>query len=254
MSPLLNFSTASSVFPLLGRQDVHVWYCDLLRYAGDGDMLATLLSGDEQARAARFVFERDRQRFILSHGLLRLFLARYLDQEPRQVQFVTGVHGKPAVGGSAGLLPSLEFSLSHSGDYAFMALTKGRAVGVDVEVRKPDVEALKLAQRFFAPGESQALATLQGDAQQRLFYRYWTAKEAYLKGRGVGLSLGLDRFEILFEGQSPSARVRLAESGTFDPGWLVQALPLLDGLAGALAVEGEGWTLQTFDATAFFTR
>ena len=70
----------------------------------------------------------------------------------------------------------------------------------------------------------------------------------------MGLSLGLDRFEILFEGRSPSARVRSAESGTFDPGWLVQALPLLDHLAGALAVEGEGWTLQTFDATAFFTR
>ena len=132
MSLLLNLSTASSVFPLLGRQDVHVWYCDLLRYAGDGDILATLLSGDEQARAARFVFERDRQRFILSHGLLRLILARYLDLEPRQVQFVTGVHGKPAVGGSAGSLASLEFSLSHSGDYAFMALAPSLGFGAMV--------------------------------------------------------------------------------------------------------------------------
>ncbi len=254
MSGLLNSLTESAPLPLLDRQDVHVWFCDLLCYADDRDTLAALLSLEEQARAARFAFERDRQRFILSHGLLRLILARYLGTGAGQIQFVTGVHGKPAVSGSIGMSIPPEFSLSHSGDYALVALAAERAVGVDVELCRPGVEALKLAQRFFAPGESQAIARLQGEAQQHLFYRYWTAKEAYLKGRGVGLSLGLDRFEILFDGPSFAARVWSTDSGAFDPGWLVQSLPVSDHLAGALAVEGEGWHLRRLDATAFLFR
>ncbi len=254
MSGLLKSLTESSPLPLLDRQDVHVWFCDLLRYADDRATLAALLSVDEQARAARFAFERDRQRFMLSHGLLRLILARYLGTGAGQIQFVAGVHGKPAVSDATSVSPALEFSLSHSGDYALVALATGRAVGVDVELCKPEVEAFKLAQRFFAPGESQAMARLQGEAQQRLFYRYWTAKEAYLKGRGLGLSLGLDRFEILLDGQSPAARVWLTDSGAFDPGWLVLPLPVSDHLAGALAVEGEGWRLRRLDATAFLFR
>lgn len=254
MSGLLNSSTVFSPLPLLDRQDVHVWFCDLLRYAADRDTLAAFLSVDEQARAARFAFERDRQRFMLSHGLLRLILARYLGTAAGQIQFVTGAHGKPAVNDPSGASPSLEFSLSHSGDYALVALATGRAVGVDVELFKPEVEALKLAQRFFSPEESQAIARLQGEAQQRLFYRYWTAKEAYLKGRGVGLSLGLDRFEILFDGPSSAARVRWTDSGAFDSGWLVQSLPVSDHLAGALAVEGEGGHLRRLDATACLFR
>lgn len=254
MSGLLNSLTASSPLPLLDRQDVHVWFCDLLRYVDDRDTFAARLSVDEQARAARFAFERDRQRFILSHGLLRLILARYLGTGAGHIQFVAGAHGKPAVNDPSDASPSLEFSLSHSGDYALVALATGRAVGVDVELCKPEVEALKLAQRFFAPEESQAIARLQGEAQQCLFYRYWTAKEAYLKGRGLGLSLGLDRFEILFDGQSSAARVRSTDSGAFDPGWLVQSLSVSDHLAGALAVEGEGWHLRRLDATACLFR
>ena len=233
----------------------HVWFCDLSRHEPDRTALAALLSTEEQTRAARFVFERDRQRFTLSHGLLRLILARYVGDAAGQLQFETGAHGKPALLRRSGTGQPIEFSLSHSGQYALVAVANGRAVGVDIEVCRPDVDALKLAQRFFAPGESQRIAQAHGEEQPRMFYRYWTGKEAYLKGRGVGLSFGLERFELLFDNQVMQAQVRLTDSGILDVDWSVHTLQLGEHLAGAIAVEGEGWKMQLFDAaTLIVTR
>ena len=148
--------------------------------------------------------------------------------------------------------PPIEFSLSHSGQYAVVAVATGRAVGVDVEVCRPDVDSLKLAQRFFAPGRIAAHCAGSGNEQQRMFYRYWTGKEAYLKGRGVGLSLGLDRFELLFDERLAQAQVRLTESGTLDRDWSLQSICIAEPVAGALAVEGEAGQVQMFDATTLF--
>lgn len=251
MSRVPDPTSASPSFPFLDSQAIHIWFCELPRYAGLQDSLAGQLSEDERARAARFAFERDRRRFILSHGLLRLLLSRYTHTKADAIQFATGQHGKPALIGPSASSGGIQFSLSHSGDYALVAVARGPEVGVDVEVRRADVECLKLAERFFTPAESRAIASLHGEAQQRVFYRLWTAKEAYLKGRGVGLSLGLDRFEIVFDGQSSGARVRLTDSGTFDQAWQIQSLSLPDDLAGAIAVEGGEWKLHRYEATAY---
>lgn len=251
MSHPSNRPSVSTSFPSLGPSDVHVWFCDLLHYADDQGVLVALLSGHEQERAARFAFDRDRQRYILSHALLRLVLSRYTHKKAAQIRFSTGQHGKPAISGPGAVSDDIQFSLSHSGPYALVAVAKGRACGADVEVRQADVDALKLAQRFFAPSESALITKRDGEARRYMFYRFWTAKEAYLKGKGVGLSLGLDRFEVLFDGDSSLARVRWTNSGAFDQDWHIRSLSLLDHLAGAVAVEGEEWDLHQFESTTF---
>lgn len=251
MSLPSKLTSSSKKCPLLDSSHVHVWFCDLLQYAADQPMLAALLSGEEQARAARFAFDRDHQRYVLSHALLRLILSRYTNQHAGRIRFSTGPHGKPALEASESMDQAVQFSLSHSGPYALVAVSKGRAVGADVEVRKADLDALKLAQRFFAPGESQLIAQADGEVRQQLFYRFWTAKEAYVKGRGEGISLGLDRFGIVFEPVSSLARVRWTESGAFDSAWHVQSLSLPDHLAGAIAVEGDAWELHQYLSTAY---
>lgn len=249
MSGLSIPSRDSSPLPALSRQDVHVWFCRLVRHEEQRAALAALLSRDEQARAARFAFDRDRHRFILSHGLLRAILARYVGREAGQIEFASGAHGKPALTGCSCAGQDIQFSLSHSGAYAVVAVAAGRAVGVDVEVYRPNVDALKLAQRFFSSEESRQITQAQQGAQLSLFYRYWTAKEAYLKGRGVGLSLGLDRFEILFEDGSLLAHVRMTDSGAFDTNWQVQSVSLADDVSGALAVEGPACQVRLCDSS-----
>ena len=68
---------ASLLFPHLDLTSVHVWFCELPHGADVQESFAALLSDEERTRAARFAFERDRQRFVLSHGVLRQLLARY---------------------------------------------------------------------------------------------------------------------------------------------------------------------------------
>jgi 4'-phosphopantetheinyl transferase len=226
--------------------------CDLLQYEPERPRLLDLLSPEERLRANRFAFDRDRGRFILSHGLLRVILSRYLTEAPERIQFATGPHGKPAVQRPAESTSPIEFSLSHSGQHALVAVAKRRAVGVDVEVCRPDIDALALSQRFFASSEAQKIAQAPGPERQRLFYRYWTGKEAYLKGRGVGLSLGLDRFELLFDDELARAAVRVAGSGSPGNNWSVLTFSVDEQVAGAVALEGDDGHVQACKATGFF--
>ena len=45
------------------------------------------------------------------------------------------------------------------------------------------------------------LRTPDGSQQQKLFFEYWTFKEAYIKARGMGLSIPLDKFAFDFPSQ-----------------------------------------------------
>ena len=82
MAAVLIPITDSISMPSLARPYAHVWFCELSRHEGERSLLASLLSSDEQQRAARFSFERDRRRFLLSHGLLRVILSRYVAEAP----------------------------------------------------------------------------------------------------------------------------------------------------------------------------
>lgn len=77
--------------------EVHVWRAGLALDAGELERLQKVLSPDEQARARRFCFEKDRQRFIASRGILREILARYLKLDPARLAFSYGRFGKPSL-------------------------------------------------------------------------------------------------------------------------------------------------------------
>ena len=124
---------------------------------------------------------------------------------------------------------------------------------MDIEVCRPDVEALRLAQRFFAPGESQRIAQALGRSSRACSIVIGPARKPISKGRGVGLSFGLERFELLFDNQVMQAQVRLTDSGILDADWSLQSIyNWASTVAGAIAVEGEGWKMQLFDATTLF--
>ena len=114
--------------------DVEVWSIPLDRAEQDVDALATLLAPDERARAERFVFPRDRRRFVVARAGLRAILGRYLAQEPERVAFAYGPRGKPSV-------PGVEFNLTHANELALCAVAR-RTVGVDLEWRRP-IEGLE---------------------------------------------------------------------------------------------------------------
>jgi len=176
------------------EQEVHLWYLPTARFDDEHHLAraAERLSSDEQDRARRFAFEKDRRSYIAAHWLLRSALSQYLPVEPSAWEFTRSLFGKPAISGP----PQgrrIAFNLSHSPGMVACAVTKTGEVGVDVETVRPR-EFLKLAERFFAPGEFQELKRLPEHERARAFFRFWTLKEAYVKARGRGLSLDLSGF------------------------------------------------------------
>jgi 4'-phosphopantetheinyl transferase len=161
-----------------------------------------LLSKDEAERMARLVFDRDRRRFLITRALVRTTLSRYASVPPADWAFIANVHGRPEILDRPRGVPDLRFNLSHTDGLIACAVTIGREVGVDVEhIGRRLIH--DIAGRFFAPREVNDLHMLPADQQQRVFFDYWTLKEAYIKARGFGLALPLCDFAFTLSPPSP---------------------------------------------------
>ncbi len=230
---------------VLPQDEVHVWRASLDQVQGHLASLMHLLSPEERERADEFHFEADRNRCVLARGLSRLLLGHCLGRRADEVQFQYNAFGKPILAG--GLHPSMQFNLSHSGDLVLIALSRGRALGVDIERMRTDVAAKEIAARFFSADECRALATVAPALRCAAFFACWTRKEAYLKARGDGLSLPLAQFDVSF---LPGDQPRLIAT-RHDPAevhrWTLHALEGGDGYQAALAVEGGDWKLKCWD-------
>ena len=167
------------------------------------------LSAAESERARRFVFARDRSRYVAAHVALRQTLAGPARHHAAQLRFTAGRFGKPALEAAGGL----HFNLSHSQGVALIALSGEAEVGVDVELVRPMNDASDLAANYFDPAERDALSAIgPGPARDLAFFRCWTRKEACLKAAGVGLGLDTRSFHV---GVEPDARevTMLLDSG-----------------------------------------
>jgi len=228
---------------------VHVWLARVDRYPlaiGNG---RPVLSADEQAKAARFYFERDRQRYAAAHSVLRILLGRYMDCDPLAIRFCTNSYGKPAIDAPR-QEHTLTFNLSHSHELALYAFTYDRALGVDVESMRSNIEYEQLARHSFSLNEQQALRELPDDAKQQGFFNGWTRKEAYIKARGMGLSLPLHLFDVSLKPGEPAALLASREDAREAARWTMRALAPGPDYAGALCVEDEGWELACYEFTS----
>jgi len=218
-------------WPELSAQEVHVWLAHWPSVRTHFNDYSSVLAADEQLRAGRFRFEPHRERWVMSRGILRMLLARYLGVAPSRIEFDYNAQGKPALREPA--LPGFHFNVSHSGDHAAFAFTRVGAVGVDIEsVRAEMPQAEDIASRYFAPGERAQLLALPREERTRAFFQLWTCKEAFVKARGAGLFSGLAHFEVSIR----SWRLMTVD-GASSKGWWMAALPEVPALAGGLVVE-----------------
>ncbi|MBT2540903.1 4'-phosphopantetheinyl transferase superfamily protein [Streptomyces sp. ISL-44] len=218
--------------PLIGPPPkgaaVAVWSLDTRLDAVAGLPVAeasAVLDAAEQDRAGRLVHPADRHRYLTSHLGLRVLLGSYLGLAPHEVTLVRetcpccgGPHGRPAVAGGA-----VHFSLSHSGDVAYLAFA-GVPVGIDVE-ETPSTEALADVLPLLHPAEIAELNALPEGDRRTALARVWCRKEACLKADGTGLALGL---VDPYVGSAPAPAPV--------PGWTVRDLPAPRDYAAALAV------------------
>lgn len=220
--------------------EVHIWCAALDLDSANYDCLKKTLAPDERARAARFHFVKDLQRFVASRGVLRDILGRYLHRKPAEIRFSHGSCGKPSLRVDCGT-PELRFNLARSQGRELYAIAHGREVGIDVEHIEPDLANLEVAKRFFSRRECSELCALPTYLQLEAFFNCWTRKEAYVKARGEGLLMSLDSFDVSL---TPGQPAELSDGG--DGKWSLFALTPAPGYAAAVAVEGSNCKLRSY--------
>ena len=212
--------------------DVAIWRVEL-----DAPMptaLESVLSHDEWTRVSRFRSDRHRQRFLLRRAALRSILSELLGCPPAAVRLATTCAGKPFVPGH----PTLRFSVTDSDSLAAIAIAHGHDVGIDLERLQPSHGAEEVARRFFTREEAAALEPLPAGERWRACLHCWTRKEAYVKARGDGLSLGLDGFEVPVGPCLAPARIHDRNDTPGELPWWLCDVPIAPDFAAALVIGG----------------
>jgi len=239
---LANSGPASGLLP----GQVQVWQMCVSSAHARLPELKRLLATDERERAARFRFDRDRDCYVATRGLLRLLVARYTGDRAEQIQLRYGAQGKPALADSG--IQGLHFNVSHSGDAVLFAFSSDLEVGVDVELMREDADFAGLARTSFSPAELNAVIALAPEHRSSLFYEYWTCKEACIKADGRGLSVPLEQFSITRSRKGARWReVETAKSDVFHSALRVRILETIPGYAAAVAAPGDSWEVDKVD-------
>lgn len=202
---------------------IKVWRISPLRRVGDVASLRAILPPDELARSERQVDEAKRRAWITSRAVLRLLLAHYTHIPANEIRLVPGRNGKPYLESSQN--PSgITFNFSDSGDMALVAVSWNREVGVDVEQVRTIQRATEIAARRFSTEISAEISRTPGSDKDRVFLQNWARHEALLKARAG---------TIWNQGTEGTFTVRDLDTGL--------------GYVGALAAEGDGWSLEVRD-------
>jgi 4'-phosphopantetheinyl transferase len=193
-----------------------------------------LLSRDERERAGKFRYAKHRQHYVVARASLRRLLAERLRIAPTAIEFVETKHGKPRLAPVHGAA-DVEFNLSHSGILALYAFTRGRAVGVDIELIRevPDIDGL--AERFFSVAETALLRAVPVDRRSLAFLACWTRKEAFIKALGLGLSCPLDAFDVTIDPDAPARITRIEGRIDTVANWTMQGFTPYHGYIAAVA-------------------
>lgn len=228
---------------VLPADEVQVWRIDLDAIRGDETRWQSVLSSDESARAARYHFAADRQRFAASRAWLRMILANYLATDAKRLDFSYSSKEKPSLAPEfAG--SGVTFNVSHSGGIALLAFTRQREIGVDVEQVRHNSDLEAIARRFFSERERRELLALPEHERAAAFFRCWTRKEAYIKATGDGLSLPLSQFDVSLAPGEKNALLATRPNESEAGRWLLREVPAGTGYVAALCVRGRDWNLS----------
>lgn len=153
--------------------------------------LEAWLSCEEKTKAKGFTGEVLKSRYIISHGILRLLLSKYLLAEPVDIQYDYNEFGKPFCRNNT----KLYFNMSHSNQYVCYVFSESAVVGIDLEYKKEIPELERFLSEIATPQEILALSTIKRAEKMNYVYKIWTIKEAFLKALGLGLSSSLLEIE-----------------------------------------------------------
>ncbi|MBM3094031.1 4'-phosphopantetheinyl transferase superfamily protein [Ensifer sp. T173] len=185
----------------LGTRYVDIWLSFYDEVTDDALLahLRSLLSEKELLQETRFHFADDRKRYLVTRALVRSVLSRYAPVHPASWEFCVNAYGRPHLSPAHGdEAQGLRFNVSHTRGLIALGVARDRDLGIDVEhLAVRDIPA-GLAERWFTPEEVTELNRTERGRRQEKFFEYWTLKEAYIKARGMGLSIPLNQFSFRY--------------------------------------------------------
>ena len=215
----------------LSDSKIHVFLLQLDLF--DCSQLISYLSEDEVVRAEQLKVEEKKKQFIIVRGVCRKLLSHALNIDAKEIKFYYGEHKKPYIEEQYNN-KSVEFNISHSGNYALVALTLYNKVGVDIEKINHKIDYQYLSKRFFSEKENEELLCLTKGEQLDAFYRAWTRKESFIKATGKGIAFGLDRFSVSLE-DNVKCRIVIDSSELINEQWYCYNVMNVENYKMALA-------------------
>jgi len=228
----------------LPTHEAHLWAFALDCKPTELATFTSLLNPEELARADRYHFSRDRNRFISGRAQLRCLLARYLRTSPQKVDFAYNPRGKPALA-QGHRSPRLHFNLAHCEGLAVLAAAHSDC-GIDLEQVRTVPDQDELVRRFFSHSERVSFLQLPSGARAVAFFNLWTRKEAWLKAVGQGIACGLDQVEVSFLPGQPVRLLRLPATILGRSAWTLETFEPASRFVGAVALSEAPRTMLRF--------
>ena len=172
----------------LGKTELHLWVFVDQRNAMDALRFKEDLSSDERLKASLYRYRRDRDRFIISRGLLRRTLSLYAKKAPKKIRFGRSVLGEPFLM-QAPREQQIKFNLSHSHlATVIIVWANDWRAGVDIEYVRQDLDYCTIAEEMFSERERQEFLSLPKAVRPEAFLNCWTRKEGFVKALGQGFN------------------------------------------------------------------
>ena len=223
----------------LVKGEIHLWSISLDADKNLPEQCKLFLSEKEKQKIPFFKFKKVQDNFIISQGVLRYLLSRYINKAPHAISIERHKKGKPFVKDA----PSLHFNMSNSGNMCVYAFSADGEIGIDLEqIRElPDLD--DLIQKNFTAKEISFITQNPKNKSMR-FFRFWTFKESYLKAIGEGMRLDPGKLEFTVEGETIKLQGINGISETED--WNFSVFLPAKNYTGTLAYQGEGIGIKEF--------
>lgn len=212
----------------LTKQNTLIFTAYLPSISQHQEALWRSLSNQEKTQAEGFINKTLKNRYVLSHGLLRAILSFYVEKNPQDIQYSVNQFGKPFLEDN---VCQVQFNMSHSKDYAVYIIALEDQVGIDIEWKDKDINIQEIYELVFSSAEIIRFNQLTLEEKFHGFYDTWIKKEAIIKAIGQGLSYPIKTIEIMNSMDNDNAYY-IANGNTF----YCSNLRNLDNYVGTVAL------------------
>jgi 4'-phosphopantetheinyl transferase len=167
-----------------------IYIVDMNDFHDDIIQFVPILSSQETSKAQSYYTKILAERYLISHGILRLILGHYANQSPKELQFITNDYGKPFLAQS-----NIYFNMSHSQNMAAYIVAFDHLVGIDIELVDKNINVDELCSMVLTNHENKVFSALAPAEKIYFFYQLWTRKEALVKAIGQGLRHPINTIE-----------------------------------------------------------